>query len=255
MSRNSAVVFEPHNDDFVIGMGATGIQLLDLGWDIVSVVMTDGRYGGLVDDPEETANIRAAEKDQESNQLGTELINIGYEDQSLATISSDSDKRDELLSDISDIVRQLDPSIAFVTAPIDGHSDHRATHDLVTSAFEQSQCETALIEYTVWAVPFFSPEAIDTNQILLVEGDETFDEKISTIQIHESQLEEYPYDDMVVNFNRYLENIYHPECEAEYVELFHVPTDQPLATDFIDSVGAIDVTSTFHTGDTYHPLE
>jgi LmbE family N-acetylglucosaminyl deacetylase len=252
MSRHSAVIFEPHNDDFIIGMGATGIQLLNLGWDIVSVVMTDGRYGGLIDDPEQTAKTRGAEKEQESNQLGTEWINIGYEDQSLAAISSDHGKRKELLSDLLDILHQVDPSIAFVTAPLDGHSDHRATYDLVTSAIEQSQCETGLIEYTVWDVPFFSPEIIDTNQILLVEVDDTFEEKISTIQIHESQLEEYPYDDMVRNFNRYLENIYHPRCQAEFVELFHVSNDKPVAADFIDAVGAIDVTSEFHTGDSTH---
>lgn len=250
MAQNSAVVFEPHNDDFIIGMGATGIQLLNVGWNVVSVVMTDGRYGGLIDDPERTANTRVAEKEQESDRLGTKWIDIGYEDQSLATCSSDPDKRNELLSDLSAILRRFDPSIAFVTAPIDGHPDHRATRDLVTSAIEQSQCDTALIEYTVWDVPFFSPEVIDTNQVLLVEVDETFDEKISTIRVHESQLEEYPYDEMVINFNRYLENIYHPECEAEYVELFHVPTGRSAATDFIDSVGAIDVTSQFHTSDT-----
>lgn len=247
MSRDSAVVFEPHNDDFIIGMGATGIQLLNSGWDVVSVVMTDGRYGGTIDDPEQTADVRVTEKDQESDQLGTKWINIGHEDQSLAAISSDSDKRNELLSDISEIIRQLDPSIAFVPSPLDGHSDHRATYDLVTSVFEQNQHETTLVEYTVWDIPFFSPKAIDTNQILLVEIDETFHEKISAIRIHESQLQEYPYDDLVVNFNGYLANIYHPKCDAEHVELFHVPPDQHSATDFIDSVGAVDVTSKFHS--------
>ena len=244
------VVFEPHNDDFIIGMGATGIQLLNSGWDIVSVVMTDGRYGGIIDDPEQTANIRVSEKNQESNQLGTEWINLDYEDQSLAATFSDPIKRNELLSDIRQIVRDLDPSIAFVSAPIEGHSDHRATHDIITSAFEQISCETTLIEYTVWNLPFFSPKSIDTNQIYLVEADPTFNKKVSTIQIHESQLEEYPYDEMAVNFNRYLENLYHPACEAEYVELFHIPNDQPPATGFIESVEAIDVTSRFHTDDT-----
>lgn len=246
MPRRSAVVFEPHNDDFIIGMGATGVELLNAGWDIVSVVMTDGRYGGLIGDPEQTIKARVAEKNQESDHLGTEWINIGYEDQSLGKISADPSRRNKVLSDLSDILERFDPSVAFVTTPIDGHPDHRATHDLVTAAIEQSQCETAVMEYTVWDVPFLSPDTIDTNQMLLVEVDETFEEKVSTIRIHESQLKEYPYDNMVTNFNRYLENIYHQKCEAEFVEVFHVKRHQTTISDFIESVDAIDVTSVFH---------
>lgn len=246
MSQDVAVVFEPHNDDFVIGMGATGIELLNSGWDIVSIVMTDGRYGGVIEDPEQTAEVRVAEKNQECNYLGTDVINMDYEDKSLIDYSFNNELRETVCNRITDILLKIEPDIVFVTAPVDGHPDHRATHDLVTSSITEELGELSIIEYTVWDIPFFSPEERSVNEIVISGHDEVFEKKLESIQIHESQVKEYPYDDIVSNFNRYLQNIYHKECDAEYVEAFHITNKQPSVKRFIDSVEAIEVTENFH---------
>lgn len=247
MSRNTALVFEPHNDDFVIGMGGTGIRLREAGWDVVSVVMTDGRYGGTFDDAEQTVQVRVDEKERETELLNTDWINLNYEDQSLGAATRDASDRESVIDDLSDILHRFEPTVAFVTSPLDGHPDHQATNELVASALRQDECNTSLIEYTVWDIPFYSPVVTETNRVFLVEIDDVFEEKLSAIQVHESQLQEYPYSEMTENFNRYLENIYHLDCDAEYVEILHARECTSVLSDFVDVVEATDVTGTFHS--------
>ena len=121
MTRRSAVVFEPHNDDFVIGMGATGVTLLNAGWEIYSVVLTDGRFGGTTNQPERTATIRATEKARESEYLGTQYIEMGYEDRSLSMLAKEPDRRTRTVSEIAGVLRDLDPDVVFLTGPLEGH--------------------------------------------------------------------------------------------------------------------------------------
>ena len=51
----------PHCDDGMIGAGGTIIQLLNNGWEIMYVQMTDGRHGIRDISPEEARMIRLKE--------------------------------------------------------------------------------------------------------------------------------------------------------------------------------------------------
>lgn len=246
MTDKTAVVFEPHNDDLVIGMGGTALLLLDAGWTLSSVVLTDGRFGASDGNPERTAAVRVAEKEREVERLGMEWTNLDYPDQSLRQRSEDSDNRREILDLVSDAVERIDPTVAFVPAPNEGHRDHRAAHDLVTSALDETATNVTRAEYSVWTVPYLAPASMSTGTILTVGIDSVFDEKLSAIRLHKSQLREYPYDEIVTDFNGYLAKIYYPGGEHEYVELLHVPETDALPSGFTADIGAEETTSQFH---------
>lgn len=249
MIKSNAVVFEPHNDDFVIGMGGTGIHLLNSGWSITSVVLTDGRLGSSDLDPESTARVRAREKNAETEMLGTDWIDLGLPDKSLSRRSETADERETITSEISDILSRVEPSVVFVPAPTEGHPDHRATHDFVTSVMEREQINVSLVEYVVWDVPFFSPISTESNRVFKIGIDTVFEEKVSAIRTHESQLREYPFDEMVANFGAYLSNLYYSEGDGEYAELLHLRESATSTADFLETVGAKDVTAKFHASE------
>lgn len=247
MARDGAVIFEPHNDDFIIGMGGTGLQLLNAGWNIVSVVMTDGRFGSSELTPERTASIRIEEKEREVERLGVDWTNLKYRDQSLMSHSRTSEERGEIVTELVNLLERVDPALVFVPAPTEGHPDHRATHDLVTSALDREKFDVSVIEYVVWDVPFLAPVSTSPNEVLKVTIDSVFEEKLSTIRVHESQLREYPFDEMVTNFNSYLANLYHPEGGGDYVELLHIRERTASLSKVLDDIDAEDVTSKFHS--------
>lgn len=246
MTDTTAIVFEPHNDDFIIGMGGTGLKLLEAGWDIVSVVLTDGRFGSDELSPETTRTVRADEKHRETERLGTEHVDLGLHDQSLQRKAATTEDRESICGELADVLERVDPSVAFIPARAEGHPDHQATNELVVDAVSSHDADVALIEYVVWNLPFLDTPTSEVETVVKVGVDETYERKVSTIRVHGSQIREYPFDEIATSFNRYLGSIYDPYSTPEFVELFHVRDGAETPKTFYRDAGAEEVTGQFH---------
>lgn len=244
--NKTAVVFEPHNDDFVIGMGGTGLQLLRAGWEVHSVVLTDGRLGSSTLSPAETTRVRSQEKEREASRTGMHYVELGYPDQGLQAVLADPEASRDATERVADIVDEHAPAVVFAPAKSDSHPDHMAANEIVSGAIERGSRDRSFIEYTVWNVPFPSVGVPPKGRILLVDIDDTLERKLDLIRVHASQLEEYPYDEIATRFNEYLGHIYRPYAPPSYVELFHVGESQAIDSAFLEDTGAEDVTDKFH---------
>ena len=200
-----ALVFEPHDDDLVIGMGGTALKMLDKGWEFKTVQMTDGRHGSNVIEPEELVKIRRQEKKDETKYLGIECEFLDYEDGALWEKMQNSSE--EAVSDISKILSDYEPDVIFMSARDEGHPDHRATNLLVSKAIQKSEINPLKLSYLVWQLPFLEGENL-VNKVIRAEVEEVYDEKLEALRLHESQIEEGRYDEMVENFNNYLGLLY-----------------------------------------------
>lgn len=245
MTPPSALVFEPHNDDFVIGIGGTGLQLLDAGWEITSVVLTDGRLGSIDLTPEETRRVRLAEKEREAEALGIDVVGLDYRDQSLASRYEDETRREEVLADLREVVETVDPAVVFVPASTEGHPDHRATNRFARDLFDDLPRDVAVVEYVIHEIPFLAPVSTTPNTVVAVDVERTFEEKLAAIRHHESQLEVFAYDDLVATFDEFLGHLYTHELTGSVAEVLHLEHGEGPSR-FFEDTDAVEVTDKFH---------
>jgi LmbE family N-acetylglucosaminyl deacetylase len=200
-----ALVFEPHDDDLIIGMGGTALKMIDNGWEFRTVQMTDGRHGSDKIEPEKLVEIRREEKEEEIDYLSIGCDFLNYEDGALWDEMQEN--REEVVSDIREILSEFEPDIVFMPARNEGHPDHRATNLLASRAVHESSIEPLKASYLVWEMPFLKGENL-ASKVVRTEVDGVFDQKIEALRLHESQIEEGRYDEMVENFNSFLGLLY-----------------------------------------------
>ena len=200
-----ALVFEPHDDDLIIGIGATALKLLDSDWDIKSVQMTDGRHGSNKIDPEELVDIRRKEKEKEIDFLGIECEFCDYEDGNLWEIMNE--RGGEIVSELQEIVEDFKPDVVFMPARDEGHPDHRATNLLADKALDKSGSDCLRVSYIVWNLPFLEGDNL-AEKVVRVSVEAEYSQKIEALRLHESQIDEGDYDKIIENFNSYLGHIY-----------------------------------------------
>lgn len=239
-----AIFFEPHDDDLIIGPGGAMIQLLKDGWDIKSVLMTDGRYKRDEIPPEELIEVRRKEKEEEVDFLGIECERLELEDGSLAKL--DEDETAEVIERIKTILADEKPGYVFIPAPSEGHPDHRATHKMVEEAIEEIEHGPTVIYYLVWEIPFLGSKYMQLEKEIAVDIDSEFDRKIEGIKLHESQDIEGRYSEMAKHFNAYCSLLYssYGDRENEYVEMLGVK--QGEATELLETLNYSDVTDYSH---------
>jgi LmbE family N-acetylglucosaminyl deacetylase len=200
-----ALVFEPHDDDLIIGVGGTALKLMEKDWEFRTVQMTDGRHGSDEIEPEELVEIRREEKEKEIDYLGIECEFLDHEDGALWDEMQEN--RDEIVSEIREILSEFEPDIVFMPARNEGHPDHRATNLLASRALHSSEIEPLKASYIVWQMPFLEGENL-ASKVIRTEVEDVFEQKIEALRLHESQIEEGRYDEMVENFNSFLGLLY-----------------------------------------------
>lgn len=247
MRSRQVVVFEPHNDDMIIGMGGTVLQLLADEWEVTSVVMADGRYGSTEMSPEETARVRAEEKKQEVKELGVSLHSLGLEDTTLPAAHEDEGTRTEVVSDILNEIGNLRDPVVFIPASTEGHPDHRATRRFALDAKEAVGDDWTVAEYLVWEVPFLCPIDVEVGIILRVDIDEQIEDKKACVRIHESQERERAYSEFAASFNRYLSKLYYEDGGPKFSEVINFPNVEDVPGSMADSLTCKDVTDWFHS--------
>lgn len=132
------IVFAPHPDDETLGCGGTIAKRLNEGYEVLVVVMTDGRHSflkglGIALDPtpEELKEIRRGEVKRATRILGVpeeNLLFLDFVDGALDENEMEAQKR------VMKLLGEKVPSEIYFPYEKDGHPDHRATNRIVTSA-------------------------------------------------------------------------------------------------------------------------
>lgn len=132
------IVFAPHPDDETLGCGGTIAKRLDEGYEVLVVVMTDGRHSfskglGISSDPtpEELKEIRRTEVKRATRILGVPERNLllwDFVDGSLDENETEAQER------VMRLLRERAPSEIYYPYEKDGHPDHRATNRIVANA-------------------------------------------------------------------------------------------------------------------------
>jgi LmbE family N-acetylglucosaminyl deacetylase len=201
----NALVFEPHDDDLIIGMGGTALKMIRNGWEFHILQMTDGRHGSNKIEPEKLVEIRREEKREEISHLGIECDFLDYEDGKLWNRMQED--REKIVSEIQKILSQFEPDVVFMPAKSECHPDHRATSLLAGRAIYNSDINPLKVSYVVWQTPFTDGESL-ASKVIMTEIGEVFDQKLEVLRLHNSQINEGRYDEMVKSFNSYLGLLY-----------------------------------------------
>ncbi|SIS67961.1 PIG-L deacetylase family protein [Alicyclobacillus vulcanalis] len=137
----SALFVQPHPDDNEVGAGGTMAKLAAKGCRVVSVTVTDGRYGAMGGtEPEALARRRQAELEAACKALGVrEHIEFGFEDLG-------SYAEEDVVARLIPVLLELRPEVVVTVdpwTPYEAHPDHLKVGRAV------AQCAVRLASLTV----------------------------------------------------------------------------------------------------------
>lgn len=200
-----ALIFEPHDDDLIISMGGTALKLIENGYALKTVQMTDGRHGSEKIEPEELVKVRREEKNKELDVLEIDAEFLDYEDGKLWDLMQNNSE--EVVDKIRKILENFNPDVVFMPARDEGHPDHRATNIIVSRALEVSEIKPLKISYIVWQLPFVQGENL-AEKTICIDVENFFERKLEILRLHKSQLDKRSYDEMIRHYNQYLDLLY-----------------------------------------------
>ena len=166
----SWVVFAPHPDDEVIGMGGTLLLAKAAGVSLTLVFMTSGDQGGAAD-------VRKAEAESVCQYLGADAVFLGLPDRKVEVDQSS-------VRSVQKILREVRPDAVFVPSPQEFHPDHRVTLALANHSLRQMAMTPAIYHYEI-------SRQSEVNQ--LVDITSVADEKLRLLQFYQSQLGQNNY--------------------------------------------------------------
>jgi LmbE family N-acetylglucosaminyl deacetylase len=155
INRNKRIiVFAPHPDDETFGCGGTIAKRIAEGYEVLIVIMTDGRYAFLkilnIDSdptPEELKDIRKEEVKRAAKILGVpeeNLIFLEFEDGKL------QDNMEEAERKVIEILKAHCPVEVYFPYRNDVHPDHRALYMIVKNAVAKLELLTKEYQYSIF---------------------------------------------------------------------------------------------------------
>jgi len=147
------IVFSPHPDDETFGCGGTIAKKVSEGYEVLIVIMTDGRYAyskvfGIDVDPtpEELEEIRKVEVRRATRILGLReenLIFLDFEDGTLEENGEEAEK------EVTKILKGHRPVEVYYVYEKDFHPDHRATCRIVGNSIKNARLHTMQYKYSI----------------------------------------------------------------------------------------------------------
>ncbi|UTW47825.1 PIG-L family deacetylase [Bacterioplanoides sp. SCSIO 12839] len=135
LPKGKLIVFAPHPDDEIIGLGGTLLQAKAQGSDLVIVYLTSGDLGG-------DSSVRKDEASEVCRRLGAKPIFLDWPDRSIAI----DDHYSEVIERI--FIAEV-PDLVFAPSPQEYHIDHRATAHLVSKAIRHKTFSVRLFHYEI----------------------------------------------------------------------------------------------------------
>jgi LmbE family N-acetylglucosaminyl deacetylase len=147
------VVFAPHPDDETFGCGGTIAKRISEGYEVLIVVLTDGRYAflkvfGIENDPtpEELKDIRKEEVKRATRILGVPEKNLIFLDFLDGTLK---DREEEAKQKVMEILGKNNPVEVYIPYKKDAHPDHYATYRIVKDSIKELRLSTAIYQYSI----------------------------------------------------------------------------------------------------------
>jgi len=147
------IVFAPHPDDETLGCGGTIAKRISEGYDVLVVVMTNGRYAflnvlGIDSDPtpEELKEIRKEEVKMATRILGVpeeNLIFLNFVDRTLENNEENAEEK------IVEILSENRPMEVYFPYKRDGHPDHQAAYRIVKNSIRKSGISALTYQYSI----------------------------------------------------------------------------------------------------------
>jgi len=151
--KEKIIVFAPHPGDEVWGCGGTIAKRLSEGYEVLVIVMTDGRYAFLkvlgIDSeptPSELKEIRKGESKRAARILGMKgenLLFLDFEDGMLKKNGAEAREK------VIEILSKSSPVEVYFTYEKDSHTDHRATNRIVGNSIRKLGLRTMKCQYSI----------------------------------------------------------------------------------------------------------
>ena len=147
------IVFAPHPDDETLGCGGTIAKKLAEGYEVIIVVMTDGRFlllksFGIDNDPspEQVKEIRRGEVLRATKILGVPEKNVIFLDFVDGTLEENEEAAEEK---VIEILEKYTPSEVYFPFERDAHLDHQAANRIVRRAVKKLGIKPLMYRYTI----------------------------------------------------------------------------------------------------------
>jgi LmbE family N-acetylglucosaminyl deacetylase len=200
------LVLAPHTDDAELGCGGTMARLLGSGAEVAVAafsVAEESLPPGSNPDRLHCEFLRAM------GILGVDAERTFVYDYPVRRFS---DHRQEVLEQLVQLRRQLEPEVVFVTSSTDLHQDHQVLHNETVRAFKEA---------TLWCYELPWNSMNFTSQAFVVLNQEHLDRKWAALQAYESQLElQRPYFNK--EFIQGLARVRGVQVRTQYAEVFEV---------------------------------
>jgi LmbE family N-acetylglucosaminyl deacetylase len=151
--KGRVVVFAPHPDDETLGCGGTIAKKLAEGYEVIIVVMTDGRFLllkslGIDNDPtpEQVKDIRHGEVLRATKILGVPEENVIFLDFVDGTLEENEEAVEEK---VTEILEKHMPSEVYFPFERDAHPDHQAANRIVRRAVEKLSLKPTMYRYMI----------------------------------------------------------------------------------------------------------
>ena len=177
------LIVAPHPDDAELGMGGTIAKMLDSGWDVTIVDLTDGEPT-----PFGSRQIRHEETNKSNAILGIKnRICLGMPNRYLQANLENRKK-------LSEIIRLNQPDLLFGPVLPDWHPDHKAAAELVEGArFEAKFHKTDMAGVPHWTPGMYGYYSTHRpgydNPLFVVDITDYWERKIKAIEAYQSQLQ------------------------------------------------------------------
>lgn len=180
--KNMMLIFAPHPDDEVLGVGGTIAKRAAQGWKIVDCIVTS----------DENYNTRRKEAIAANLELGiSETVFLDLPELQLDRLSHEL-----FTQEIYKVIQKYKPHEVYLPHPGDLHTDHKALTAAAMVAIRAKYDETPMFAYTYetlseTGIDYQNPQNV-FNPNMYVDITDTIDMKIRAFEKHESQIEEFP---------------------------------------------------------------
>lgn len=147
------IVFAAHPDDETLGCGGTILKRMSEGFEIIIVVMTDGRHSlshgfGISSNPtpDELIHIRRSELIEAAKELNVPENNLrffDFEDGNLAEHMAEAGKK------VVEVIEQFKPVEVYYTYGKDSNKDHQASSRIIADSLESIGFSTRQYQYSI----------------------------------------------------------------------------------------------------------
>lgn len=194
------LVLSPHPDDESIGPGGTLRLMVDAGFRVDVLYLTEGAPAGDV----QLRKTRREEAKIAADILGVRSLKF------LPGQDGDLHLQSWLADEVCAAIQSKPYQIIFAPWPYDAQSDHAATFRILRQGLQTIHRQMEVWLYEVWG-PLLANR--------LVKIDATIDAKRRAIQAHQSQTAQIDYADKIIALNVYRSMAFRP---SKYVEGFLV---------------------------------